>query len=79
MPGRRPDHALLHSVLGLAAFAVVGCHAALAFGAPLLDAASMGMVTATGGGIICDMLTITQPMILPRCSKPRRDCFPRKS
>jgi uncharacterized membrane protein YeiH len=54
--------------LGLAAFGVVGCHVALAFGSPFIIAVFMGMVTATGGGLIRDVLTNTQPMIL--CGQP---------
>ena len=54
--------------LGLSAFAVVGCHVALEFGASPLIAVFMGMVTATGGGVIRDVLTNTQPMIL--CGQP---------
>jgi uncharacterized membrane protein YeiH len=50
--------------LGLAAFGVVGCHVALGFGAPFVIAVFMGMVTATGGGVIRDVLTNTQPMIV---------------
>jgi len=50
--------------MGLAAFAVVGCHIALAVGAPFVVAVFMGMITATGGGLIRDVLTNTQPMIL---------------
>lgn len=50
--------------LGLSAFAVVGCHVALEFGSPFIIAVFMGMVTATGGGFIRDVLTNTQPMIL---------------
>jgi uncharacterized membrane protein YeiH len=50
--------------LGLAAFGVVGCHVALAHGAPFVIAVFMGMVTATGGGVIRDVLTNTRPMIL---------------
>ena len=50
--------------LGLAAFAVVGCHIALEFGSSFVIAVFMGMVTATGGGVIRDVLTNTQPMIL---------------
>ncbi|MCT8972846.1 trimeric intracellular cation channel family protein [Microbaculum marinisediminis] len=50
--------------LGLAAFAVVGCHIALAFGAPFVVAVFMGMITATGGGLLRDVITNTQPMIL---------------
>jgi uncharacterized membrane protein YeiH len=50
--------------LGVSAFGVVGCHVALEFGAPFVIAVFMGMVTATGGGVIRDVLTNTQPMIL---------------
>jgi uncharacterized membrane protein YeiH len=49
--------------LGLAAFSVLGCHVALAFGAPFVIAVFMGMITATGGGVLRDVLTQTQPMI----------------
>jgi uncharacterized membrane protein YeiH len=48
--------------LGLSVFGVVGCHVALQFGAPFVIAVFMGMVTATGGGLIRDVLTNTQPM-----------------
>lgn len=54
--------------LGLSAFGVVGCHVALEFGAPFGISVFMGMVTATGGGVIRDVLTNTQPMIL--CGQP---------
>lgn len=54
--------------LGLAAFSVVGCHVSLQFGAPFIIAVFMGMVTATGGGLLRDVLTNTQPMIL--CGQP---------
>lgn len=54
--------------LGLAAFSVVGCHVALEFGAHPAVAVFMGMVTATGGGVIRDLLTKTEPMIL--CGQP---------
>jgi uncharacterized membrane protein YeiH len=50
--------------LGLSAFGVVGCHIALQFGVPSIIAVFMGMVTATGGGFIRDVITNTQPMIL---------------
>jgi len=50
--------------LGLSAFAVVGCHVALGFGAPTMIAVFMGMLTATGGGVIRDILTQTRPIIL---------------
>ena len=54
--------------LGLSVFGVVGCHIALQFGAPFIIAVFMGMVTATGGGVLRDVLTNTQPMIL--CGQP---------
>jgi uncharacterized membrane protein YeiH len=50
--------------VGLACFGVVGCHVALAFGVPFVVAVFLGMVTATGGGVIRDTMTQTQPMIL---------------
>lgn len=50
--------------LGLTFFGVSGCHIALQFGAPFSIAVFMGMVTATGGGVIRDVITNTQPMIL---------------
>ena len=54
--------------LGLSVFGVVGCHVALAFGSLPIIAVFMGMVTATGGGVIRDVLTSTRPMIL--CGQP---------
>jgi uncharacterized membrane protein YeiH len=50
--------------LGLSVFGVVGCHIALEFGSPFPIAVFMGMVTATGGGVIRDIMTNTQPMIV---------------
>jgi uncharacterized membrane protein YeiH len=50
--------------LGLSVFGVVGCHIALQFGSPFVIAVFMGVVTATGGGVIRDVLTNTQPMIV---------------
>jgi uncharacterized membrane protein YeiH len=50
--------------IGLGAFAVVGCHVGLICGAPFVVAVFMGMLTATGGGVIRDVLTNTKPMIL---------------
>ncbi len=49
--------------MGLAAFSVVGCHIALSVKAPLVVAVFMGMLTATGGGVVRDVLTGTKPMI----------------
>ena len=50
--------------LGLSLFGVVGCYVALQFGAPFVIAVFMGMVTATGGGVIRDVLTQNKPMIM---------------
>jgi len=50
--------------LGLSVFGVVGCYVALQFGAPFVIAVFMGMVTATGGGVIRDVLTQNKPMIM---------------
>ena len=50
--------------VGLACFGVVGCHVALAFGVSFVVAVFLGMVTATGGGVIRDTMTQTRPMIL---------------
>lgn len=50
--------------LGMSSFAVVGCNIALGFGAPFVVSVFMGMVTATGGGVIRDVLTNRQPMIM---------------
>lgn len=64
------DLSKLHKVvtwldaLGLSAFAVTGCHIATYYGSPFVVAVFMGMMTATGGGMIRDVLTGTKPMIL---------------
>lgn len=50
--------------LGLSVFGVVGCHIAMEFGSPFFIAVVMGMITATGGGVIRDIITNTQPMIV---------------
>jgi uncharacterized membrane protein YeiH len=50
--------------VGLATFAVVGAHVAQQDGASLVVVAFLGMMTATGGGVIRDLLTQTRPMIL---------------
>ena len=49
--------------LGLSAFAVVGCHIALTTGTSPAVAVFMGMMTATGGGLIRDIITGTKPKI----------------
>ena len=50
--------------LGLALFAVLGAQTALAAGAPLLIAALLGVVSATFGGIIRDIICRETPLIL---------------
>jgi uncharacterized membrane protein YeiH len=50
--------------LGLASFSVVGCHIALEFGTPFVISVFMGVVTATGGGVIRDVITNQTPMIM---------------
>jgi uncharacterized membrane protein YeiH len=64
MPGGQAGAAKWADAIGLAAFAVVGAHVALQDGASLVVVAFMGMLTATGGGVIRDVLTQTRPMIL---------------
>lgn len=59
-----PSSIVWLDAIGLGAFAVVGCHIGLICGAPFVVAVFMGMLTATGGGLIRDVLTNTQPMIL---------------
>ena len=50
--------------LGLSVFSVVGCHIALTLDTPFFIAVIMGMVTATGGGVIRYVITNSQPMIV---------------
>lgn len=50
--------------LGLALFAVLGAQIALSSGAPLLIAALLGVVSATFGGIIRDIICRETPLIL---------------
>lgn len=54
--------------LGLSAFSVAGCHVALESGSSFPIGVIMGMVTATGSGVIRDVLTKTRPLIL--CGQP---------
>lgn len=49
--------------MGLSAFCVVGCHIALAEGVPVVIAVFMGALTATGGGVIRDVVAGRRPMI----------------
>lgn len=50
--------------LGLSAFAITGSGVALQWGASWPVAVFMGVITATGGGVVRDVLTDTRPMIL---------------
>lgn len=50
--------------IGLAVFVVVGTGVAIDAGAPLLIAATMGVLTGVGGGIIRDMLANDVPDVL---------------
>ena len=60
----RKKGAVWADALGLSVFAVVGAHIALAFGSPFFIAVVVGMITATGGGVIRDMMTDNLPMIM---------------
>ncbi|MEW4562704.1 trimeric intracellular cation channel family protein [Bremerella sp. JC770] len=50
--------------LGLSVFGVVGCHISLQMETPFVIAVFMGMITATGGGVIRDVLTNNVPIII---------------
>ncbi len=52
--------------LGLAIFCVIGARAAMAAGAPMAVAVLMGVMTATFGGVIRDLLCAEIPLILQR-------------
>jgi len=60
----RKKGAIWADALGLSVFAVVGSHIALAFGSPFFIAVVIGMITATGGGVIRDVITNNEPMIM---------------
>jgi uncharacterized membrane protein YeiH len=64
VPPGREGLAKWADAVGLATFAVVGAHVAQQGGASLVVVAFLGMMTATGGGVIRDLLTQTRPMIL---------------
>ncbi len=57
---------LVADAFGLALFAVVGAQKALALGAAPLIAVAMGAITASGGGILRDVLCREEPLILRR-------------
>lgn len=52
--------------VGLAAFSIIGAAAALEVGAPGAVAILMGVITATFGGLIRDVLSAERPLILHR-------------
>ena len=64
VPFGREGLAKWADAVGLATFAVVGAHVAQRDGASLVVVAFLGMMTATGGGVMRDLLTQTRPMIL---------------
>ncbi|WP_421994036.1 trimeric intracellular cation channel family protein [Reyranella sp.] len=64
LPGGTRGLAQWADAIGLAAFAVVGAHVAQTDGASFVVVAFLGMLTATGGGVLRDLLTNTRPMIL---------------
>jgi uncharacterized membrane protein YeiH len=49
--------------LGLAAFAVVGCHTAMQAGVNVVVAIFMGVITATGGGVLRDTICRTPVLV----------------
>jgi uncharacterized membrane protein YeiH len=64
--GRNRDQLLLWSdALGMAAYAIVGALKAVSLGAPPVSAVIMGVLTATFGGVIRDVLA-HQPSVLLR-------------
>lgn len=54
----------IFDAIGLGLFAVIGTRKALDAGLPPLMAAVLGMMSAIGGGIARDILTIRTPMVL---------------
>ncbi|MBK8907967.1 MAG: trimeric intracellular cation channel family protein [Rhodospirillales bacterium] len=62
----RQNWLLWADAVGLAIFCVLGAEVALAVGAPASVAVLMGLMTATFGGIIRDVLCAESPLILHR-------------
>lgn len=62
----RQSWLLWADAIGLATFSVLGAKVALAAGAPASVAVLMGLMTATFGGIIRDVLCAESPLILHR-------------
>ncbi|MDD2556784.1 MAG: trimeric intracellular cation channel family protein [Desulfuromonadaceae bacterium] len=52
--------------IGLGTFVVIGTQKAINFGASFIVAVAMGVMTATAGGVIRDMLSSRVPLILRR-------------
>ncbi len=63
-PSNRYNATAWFDALGLSAFTVTGSGIAMQWGVPWEVAIFMGVMTATGGGVIRDVLTDTRPMIL---------------
>lgn len=60
-------HPLLYfDAVGLGTFVVIGTTKGLAFGLGVLGAVMMGVVTATAGGVVRDVLSNQVPLILRR-------------
>jgi uncharacterized membrane protein YeiH len=66
LPFSRYRLLLWFDAIGMALFAVVGAEKALLAGAGPVVAVAMGMITATFGGIIRDVLGAESPVILSR-------------
>ncbi len=62
--GRRRRAIVWADAVGLALFAVTGTERALSFGAPPLSAIALGVMTATFGGIIRDLLAGEPPLVI---------------
>ncbi len=62
----REDTLLWADAVGMAAYAVVGAEIALALGTPAWAAILMGVVTATFGGILRDVICNEVPLILSK-------------
>jgi len=60
-------HPLLYlDAIGLGTFVVIGTQKAIYFGSSFIVAVTMGVMTATAGGVIRDMLSNRVPLILRR-------------
>ena len=66
IPQSRYRYLLWLDAIGLALFAVTGAEKALGVGSDVAVAVTMGMITATFGGIVRDLLGGERPVILSR-------------